>query len=135
MSRRELLVVAALCIALAFTVATSSVSSVEADRTVSIEVVDDQHAYLGVDQDIRQTANGTVNVNVAIQNQHPSETALRQATVTVDGTTAEMAENSRFKPGDSRSHTFNSVSCGSSITIEATGMNGKITIERTITCE
>lgn len=138
MSRyRTLLVVAGLGIALSVTLGTSGMSATEADRPVEIAVVDDEHAYVGFEQEATEINDGTATLEITVTNQHPTGPPLRGSTVTVDGHTTELTkntQNSNIPPGQSRTRTFEGVSCGSSITINADGPNVKITVDRTVRC-
>jgi hypothetical protein len=132
---RELVVLVALSIALSFTLGTGGVSSVTADRAIDIAVVDDQHGYLGFEQQTTATTNGTTTLNVTIQNQYPSETDLKTVAVSVDGTTVDVVEDGRFEPGHRRAQTFDSVGCGDSIVIDAVGGGVTMHLERTVSCD
>jgi len=131
---RERLVLAALVVAIFFSLGTSSVSSVTADRSIDIMIADDSNAYVGFEQQRTRTQNGTTDLEVTVQNQYPSGTRFTTASVTVHGREVDLSKNSPLEPGDSRTHRFNSTPCDSSIAIVVSGTGISAEIQRAVSC-
>lgn len=120
-----LLVVLALLTALAL-VGTSSFASVTSERGVEVAVVDDDAAFLGIEQTTNTTANETT-VDMNISNQFAGNTTLE--TVTVDG---EDHDAGPLEPGDSV--TIESLECDESVEIEALGPGTEVSLMRPVEC-
>jgi len=131
---RERLVLAALVVAIFFSMGTSSVSSVTADRPIEIAVADDSNAYMGFKQQPTRTQNGTTDLVVTVRNQYPSGTSFKTVSVTVHGREVSLSKNSPLEPGDTRTQKFNSIPCDSSITIMVSGTGINAEIQRTVSC-
>jgi len=134
MHRRELLLLVGVVAALSLTFGTSGVSSVSADRSIEVAVVDDQKAFLTFEQDPGNTTNGTTSLNVTLGNQYPAGTPLTRVTVSVDTETAAHTEAKRLAPGARRTWTFRSVSCSDTIAVEAEGSGVSTSFERPVAC-
>lgn len=124
----------ALVTVLGVTVGTGSFSSVSADRGIEVAVTDDEQAFLTFEQNTTDTANGTRSVDVTVGNQYPAGTTLSTVTVTINGTTVDLAENGHLSSGESRTHTFESVDCDDTLSIEATGPGVEVSFERSVSC-
>jgi len=134
MKSRKLLLVVAFITALTFTLSTSSVSSIAADRGVEVTVTEDDQAYLGFEQNATRVDNGTTTLEVTVRNQYPTRTTLSTVVVTSNGTTVDLAEDDQLESGTSRTHTFDSVSCDETITVAASGSRVDVYFERAVSC-
>lgn len=132
--RRELLLLVALATAIGLTLGTSGFSSVSADRGIDVAVTDDEQAFLTFEQNTTDTANGTTAIEVTVGNQYPAGTTLSTVTVTANGTTTDLAENSQLSSGESRTHTFESVDCDETLSIEAAAPSVAVSFERSVSC-
>ena len=132
---RKHLVLVAVLVALSFTVSTSSVSSVSADRGIEVAVVDDQTAFLTFDQHTENTANGTTSLTVTVGNQYPDGTTLTSVTVAVQNTPVDRTETRQLDAGTQHTWTFDSVSCSDTLSIEADGPDVYTSFERPIICQ
>lgn len=132
--RRELLLVVAVVTALAVTLGTGGVSSISADRGVDVAVAEDDHAYLGFEQNATQVKNDTTTLEVTVRNQFPAQTSLSQVVVATNGTTVDLAENGRFESGTSSTHTFQSVPCDETVTVTASSSDVDVQFERAVSC-
>ena len=135
MHRRELLLLVGVVAALSLTVGTTGVSSVSADRSIEIAVVDDQAAFLTFEQDPGNTTNGTTSLDVTVGNQYPAGTTLSHVRVSVDDETAARAEPRRLDAGARGTWTFSSVSCNGTISVEAEGAGVATSFERPVACQ
>jgi len=135
MHRRELFLLVGVVAALSLTVGTSSVSSVSADRSIEVAVVDDQDAFLTFEQETGNTTNGTTSLNVTLGNQYPAGTPLSRVTVSVHDEPTNRTEARRLNTGAQRTWTFRSVSCNDTISVEAEGSGVFASFERPVACE
>jgi len=131
---RERLVLVALVVAIFFTMGTSSVSSVTADRPIDIAVADDSNAYVGFEQQHTRIQNGTTDLEVTVRNQYLSGASFTTVSVTVHGREVDLSKNSPLEPGDSRTQRFNSTPCDSSIAIVVSGTGISAEIQRPVSC-
>jgi hypothetical protein len=122
MTRRALLVVAGLVV-LATVVATGGVSSVTADRPLSVAVVADDRAYLGYDPG--QVDNGTWTPRVT----NNFEVTLT-VTVRVDGDSASTT----LAPGEGATLVLEGVACGDAASITAVGRSVRVEMDRPVQC-
>lgn len=132
--RRQILLLIILVAGGALVTSTSGVSSVAADRGVQGEIAEDPSAYLGFEQTPQNTADGTTDLEVTVTNQFPSGTDLTVVTVTVNGTTVDLAESDPLESGESATHTFTTVPCDDPITIKASGNSVRVSLDRSVTC-
>lgn len=133
MSRRRMLLLAgAFVISLALVTGTSGVSSVTMTRGIDGAIVDDQRAYLGIEQTATADA-GTAVLEVRITNRH-STAAFTTIVVTINGTTVDLGGGGPVAPGGAVSHTFESVPCDATAEIEASGADLGIELERAVAC-
>lgn len=131
MNRRAWVVIAAAAVALAATVGTGAVSSISADRGMTVDIVDDKHAYLGLDVNTTTTENRT-EVNVTVSNQFPAGTTL-DVTVSHDDVTAYPGKHS-LESGETRWVAFENATCGETVTVTASGDGVAVELERDVDC-
>jgi hypothetical protein len=131
MNRRAWVVVAAGVVALATTVGTGAVSSISAERGMTVEVADDDDAYLGIDIETNTMEDGTA-VNVTVSNQFPSGTTL-DVTVSHEGVTLYPGDHS-LESGETRWATFEKATCGETIRITANADGVTVELEREVGC-
>lgn len=129
--RRHVFVLVALLTATALVTSSSAFSATAADRDVNVEVAEDPSAYLGFEQTYNNSENATANVSVTVTNRFPTTTELTKVEVAVNGTSVDLAP---LAPGERTTHTFQSVSCGDRIGIEASGDGVDVRLERTVDC-
>lgn len=135
MNRREQLVLfAALVVAVSLIPSTGGVSSVQADRTVQISVADDSAAYLGLNRTLSNTTDETTDLSVTVRNQFPSDTSLTTVCVTVGNETVTLAENRSIDAGEQATAEFDAVSCPDSVTVNASGPDVSVRLTRTVDC-
>jgi hypothetical protein len=127
-----LLVVALLGVGLASS--TGGFSSATVDRGLSVQISDDESAYVAFAQTPENTENGTTHLEVTITNRLPSGAALTTLEVTVNETTVDLAANDSVEPTEAATHTFSGVECGDPITIQASGNGVSVHLERTVRC-
>jgi len=115
------------------TVGTGGFEAVTADRGVDVTVVDDDHAYLGVDRSPNGTSNGTTNLTVTITNRLGSGTTLETVTLTatLDGASKRLYS---IQAGESKEAILRGVSCDGYVAIRATGESVAISLSREVTC-
>jgi hypothetical protein len=130
--RRTLLLAVAFAISLALVTGTSGVSSVTMTRGIDGAIVDDQRAYLGIEQTATADA-APVDLEVRITNRHPTAT-FTAVVVTINGTTVDLGGGGPLAPGGAVSHTFQSVPCDATAEIEASGGSLGIELERAVAC-
>jgi hypothetical protein len=121
MNRRVLALAALVVVGLSSVTGAGSVSSVSADRDVSVAVVEDREAYLGLE--FSNASNGTVTLTVS------NRISTERLDVTVDdgGETASR----RLGPGERAA--FN-VSCGEDVQISADAPDAEVDATRTVDC-
>lgn len=112
---------------------TAGIDSMEATRPLQVEVVSDDIAYLGFEQQVAEAADGRTNVTVEVRNQFPPGTVLTTVEVTV-GERTTTAGSGSLQPGSSVSVAFESVPCGAPITVEVYGPGVEYRIYRTVSC-
>jgi len=134
MTRHRLLVLALGALAVVgTTVSTGGVSTAGADRGFGTAVVDDEHAYLGVDRTPNGTANGTTNLTVTVTNRFGGDVTFGLVTVEAgladaDGTIAMLSG------GGSGSVTLNGVPCDGRVTVHAVGVDVEVVLYRAVAC-
>lgn len=126
-NRRRLLGIGIAIALLASVSGTGGFSSTVAERGVEVAVVDDDRAYLGIDQ--AGVNDGTWNVTMT--NRLSSGTAL-DVTVSV----AESTESVTLGPGESVRLSFTGVSCSDAVRVVGETDDGSVRIDadRTVTC-
>jgi hypothetical protein len=115
-NRRHLVLVALALVGLSAVTGAGSVSSTSADRGVSVNVADDEEAYLGID--FGAVVNNGTDRQLTVSNQ----VTTGDLTVTVDGV------DGTAEPGDPAEFT---VPCGSTVDITATAPDERARIEAT----
>ncbi|WP_323676423.1 hypothetical protein [Halorubellus sp. PRR65] len=134
MTRRGWLVLAAALVVLATTAGTSAFSAASLDRSVQIDVADDQSAYLGVSVTGNAT-NNTTTATVTVTNQLPGDIALTTVTATDEGDSTSLTPgDGSLDGGDTTSATIENVTCGETVVIHASGDAVTVTLEREIQC-
>jgi hypothetical protein len=118
-NRRHLVLVALTLLSLSLVTGAGSVSSVSADRDVSVAVVEDEEAYLGIELGDTDWSNRTRTLEVT------NRASTRPIEVTASGTTVTVG------PGEAESLT---VSCGT-VDLTATGPDVAINATRSVDCE
>ena len=116
MNRRHLVLGALALVAISAVSGVGSVSSMTADRSVSVAVADDGEAYLGID--FGAVVNNGTDRQLVVSNQ----VTTGELTVTVDGI------DRTAKPGDPAEFT---VPCGSMVEITAAAPDESARIEAT----
>jgi hypothetical protein len=115
MNRRVLALAALVVVGLSSVTGAGSVSSVSADRDVSVAVVEDREAYLGLE--FSNASNGTVTLTVE------NHVRTDDLAVTVDGKTETAT------PGDPVEFT---VDCGETVEIVGDGPGVRIEATRDV---
>ncbi len=128
------LVLVAAVVAVTLVVGTSGYTAANTDRGVRVAVVDDDAAYVGVEQTATDTANGTTNLTVAVTNQFPTSTVLGTVTVTVDGRTVALTQDGPLGPGKRAVRTFQGLPCDATITVGASGTDVDVQFSRPVDC-
>ncbi len=134
MSRRRLLVLAAAVLGLAAVTATGGFTSASVERSVQVQVADDENAYLGFEQNVTNVENGSADLEVRISNRFGTATDLATVEVTVDGTAVDLAGDGPIGPGETVDRTFRSVPCDDSISIAASGDGVAVRFDRIVSC-
>jgi PKD repeat protein len=132
--RRQLVVLATIVLAATLVTSSAGSSSIESDRNTQVAVADDSSALLGFNQTVSNTTNGTTTLTLTLTNQYPSGTSLTTVSVTAGGESVSLAENGSVAPGEQITATFDSVSCGSSIAVEASGGGVFVSLDRSVIC-
>jgi hypothetical protein len=122
MNRRVLALAALVVVGLSSVTGAGSVSSVSADRDVSVAVVEDREAYLGLE--FSNATNGTATLTVS--NRISTDTLA----VTVEGD-GEATASRTLDPGERAA--FN-VSCGEEIRVSADAPDAEVDATRTVDC-
>jgi len=136
MTRRLVVLVAAALLAVAGTVGTGALSAVTADRAVTVDVADDENAYLGVALATNDTTNATANLTVSVTNQFPAGTQLTDVTVEANGEAAALAtDDDPLTVGETASITVQNATCGDTVALRASGDGVTVALERSIDCE
>ncbi|MFC7135083.1 MULTISPECIES: hypothetical protein [Salinibaculum] len=131
---RQVVLIAILVLTVTLVSGTSGVTSMTADRDLELATTGDLSAYLTFEQSASGTANGTTNLTVALTNQFPSGTTLTGLEVTVDGQTTDMTADETFDAEETGTARFESVECGSTITVVASTDGLATTLTRTVDC-
>ncbi|AUV83765.1 hypothetical protein C2R22_20685 [Salinigranum rubrum] len=122
MNRRHLLFVALVAVGLSSVTGVGSVSSVSADRDISVAVADDSEAYLGIE--FGAVENGTATLTVT------NRISTEALDVTVeDGDTTELQT---LGPGEFAAF---DVACGEEAHVSAVGPTTEIDATRSVACE
>ncbi|MXR21007.1 hypothetical protein [Halobacterium bonnevillei] len=127
-----LLVVVLLGVGLASS--TGGFSSAGVDRGISVQVSDDDSAYVAFEQTTEDTETGTTDLELTVTNRLPSGAALTTLEVTVNESTVDLAANDSVWPNETVTHSFSSVECGDPITVAASGNGVSVRLDRTIQC-
>lgn len=130
---RTLAVVVGALLVVGTTVGTGGFSAIVADRGVDVTVVDDDHAYLGVDRSPSGTVNGTTNLTVTVTNRFGDGTTLASVllTATLDGTTKRL---NSISAGESKDATLRGVPCDGYVAIHAAGDSVDVSLSREVVC-
>jgi len=131
---RKLVLVVAAAVAVSFSLGTAGFSSASADRGIDVNVVDDQQAYLGFEQQSINTDNGTTTVEVTIANQFPAGTAHSEVRVSIIGTPDDRTADSQLGVGERQTHRFESVPCNGTIAVEVDDPGTRLDFERAVSC-
>lgn len=130
MKYRQLGLIVAVLAALSMTLTgTAGFTGVEADRGVQVAVVDDDTAYLGVEQAPSNTTDGTADLNVTVTNRFPTGTELA---VTVE--TGNHSAAVDIASGESRTVSVTSVDCDGQLAINGTGPAVSLHLDRPVEC-
>jgi hypothetical protein len=121
MTRRVLVFAALVVVGLSSVTGAGSVSSVSADRDVSVAVVEDREAYLGLE--FSNATNETVTLTVS------NRVSTERLDVTVED--GGKAASRTLDPGERAA--FN-VSCGEDVQISADASDTEIDATRTVDC-
>jgi hypothetical protein len=132
--RRLLVLLATIVLTTTLVTSSAGVSSVESSRNLQVAVADDSSALLGFNQTVSNTTNGTTTLTLTLTNKFASGTSLTTISVTVGGETTNLAENGSVAPGEQVTATFESVSCGGSMTVEASGSEVFVSLDRSVVC-
>lgn len=127
-----LLVVALLGVGLASS--TGGFSSAAVDRGLSVQVSDDESAYVAFKETPVNTHNITTDLEVTVTNRLPSGAALSTVEVRVNETTVDLAADDSVGPYEAATQTFSGVECGDPITVQASGNGVSVHLERTVRC-
>lgn len=130
---RLLLVVAVLGVGLASS--TGGFSTAAVDRDISVQISDDDSAYVGFQQTPVPTGNATTGLEVTVTNRLPSGVELTTVEVAVDDTAVDFAAGENIGPWESASHTFTGVSCSDRVVVEASGDGVRLQFERPVACQ
>jgi hypothetical protein len=135
MTRRLLPVALAVLAVASLALSTGGFSATIADRGVSVAVVDDDQAYLGVDLETTDASNGTANLSVTVANRFPADTTLTAVEVEAGGETrTPLAGGATVTTGDATTVRFANVSCGSTVSVTASGDGVAVTLSRPVEC-
>ncbi|WP_136600528.1 hypothetical protein [Salinigranum halophilum] len=121
MNRRFLVLAALTLVALSSVTGVGSVSSVSADRDVSVAVAEDDEAYLGLE--FGTVDNGTRTLTVA------NRISTEPTVVTIED--ADGADSQTLGPGETA--TFD-VSCDDEIQLSAVAPNAEVDATRSVEC-
>jgi hypothetical protein len=134
MSSRRLLVVATLLLAVTVAANASGVASFEGDRSLVVDVTDDERGYVGFDQTTTNPSDGQTDLVVTVTNQFPTGTTLATVAVSVNGTTVVRPTTGTLAPGESVEASFASVPCGAAIAVEVGGTDVNAEFTRVVAC-
>jgi hypothetical protein len=123
-SYRFIVLLAGALAVLGATLGTGGFSAVAADRSVDIQVVDDDRAYLGIEQNAT-TINDTTNLTVTVTNRFTER--LGRVTVTLSGEDESIGS---ISPGQSSEARFTNVSCAGTVRVEAAGDDAAVYLSR-----
>jgi hypothetical protein len=132
MNRRAWVVVLAGIVALATTVGTGAMSSMSAERAMTVDVADDDDAYLGVAIETTMTENGTT-LTVTVTNQFPGGILLENVKISHNGTTLSPGDGS-LDVGNPEEVTFENVNCDGTVRITASAEHVHVELEREVEC-
>jgi len=118
-------------VGLTVVVGTVGVSSITATHNADVTTTTDRDGYLGFEQ-TTYTENGSTMLELAVTNQQSSGAAFSAVSVTLDGTTVDIA--GPLEPGATATHTFTSVSCEKPVSIHASGTDMDIRMTRPVDC-
>lgn len=134
MRGRHLALILALLTALTLVTSTGGYSSVTAGRGVDVAVAPDEAAFIGFEQTTDTVTNGTTNVTVSVTNRFPAGTSLETVVVIVDGERVILTLDGTLDSGESTNETFETVACGASIRVHATGSGVTVHLYRSVQC-
>lgn len=132
--RRWLLLSVILVLGLSLASATAGFSATTAERSVTVDIADDQTAFLGFEQTTNATANETAELEVSVKNQFPPGIALSEVSVTIGNSSVSLLDGDPLYPGEETSWTFSAVSCNAPLTVEASGGGVSVQLERSVDC-
>jgi hypothetical protein len=133
-SQRHLVLLVVVLLGVGLASSTGGFSSATVDRGLSVQISDDESAYVAFAQTPENIENGTTDLEITVTNRLPSGAALTTLEVTVDETTVDLAANDSVGPNEAATHTFSSVDCGDPITVEASGDGVSVHLVRTVQC-
>jgi len=119
--------------ALAIAIGTGGYTTTSAERSVNVAVADDDHAMLGVEQTVER-GNGSANLTVTVTNQFATDATPPTVTVHVGDRTVDLTASGPLGPGEAATATFENVTCGESIEVEADGDGADVHLTRTVDC-
>jgi hypothetical protein len=122
--RTALLLLAAA--AVVSTVGVGGLSSAAVDRSVSVAVVEDDSAFLGVSRDV-SFDDGRMTLSVTVKNRFPGLEDV-SVTVRVNDTTRTASVT------DQRTFTFEDVDCTASVDVTADGPGTYVELSRPVPC-
>jgi hypothetical protein len=115
-------------------VSTGSSLSADGARDLEFNVVGDDEGYLGIEQQVVTHPDGRTSVTVSVTNQFPDTTRLDAVYVTVAGETQPLLSTDTLTTGETVVITFDDVTCGESVTVEAEGDRVSVQATRQVDC-
>lgn len=131
---RVLVLAVAVCAAgFVFLGGTGAVSSIEADRSLTGEVVADTQAYYGIEIAANET-NGTTEPEITVINRVPGEVTITTVEIRDgSGSVLEVA-SPKVRPGNAVSIQVESLDCGDPVEVYIEASAGAVAADRTINC-
>jgi hypothetical protein len=120
-SQRHLVLLVVVLLSVGLASSTGGFSSAAVDRGISVQVSDDESAYVAFEQTPVHTENGTTDLEVTVPDQLASGAGLSTVEVTVGETTVDLAASETVGPTETATLSFSSVGCGDPITLAAPG--------------
>ena len=132
--RRRILLAVILVLGLSLATPTAGFSATTAERSVDVEVVDDQNAFLGFEKTTNTTENETTELEITVRNQFAPGISLSEVSVTIENSTVSLIEEEKLHPGEEVSRTFSEISCDASLFVEASGSGVSVDLEGSVDC-
>ncbi|MDR5674019.1 hypothetical protein RH858_12780 [Halalkaliarchaeum sp. AArc-GB] len=132
--RRWMLLSVILVLGLSLASATAGFSATAAERSVTVDIADDQTAFLGFEQTTNATANETTELEITVRNQFAPGIALSEVSVTIGNSSVSLLDDGPLYPGEETSQTFSAVSCDATLSVEASGSGVSVQLERSVDC-